>query len=145
MRQYSHSWPVLHPVLQLSWFKSINNDAYEHAKEVLEYHYSKYTKTMPTLAAPPPPNVSSSTLDNSFLASIACCPITSTSTAAAQCRYVSCGCDGETLRSNPWHLGCQGILWLGWIKGIEVPIQWVSVVAKVLGKLHVKLTCIRLW
>ena len=53
-------------------------------KEVLEYHYSEYAETMPTLAAPPLPNVSSSTSDNLFLASIAPRPIASTSTAAAQ-------------------------------------------------------------
>ena len=39
---------------------------------------------MPTSAAPPPSNVSSSTSDNSFLASIARCPIASTATAATQ-------------------------------------------------------------
>lgn len=36
------------------------------------------------LAAPPPTNISSSTSDNSFLASITHCPIASTSTAATQ-------------------------------------------------------------
>lgn len=84
MAQYSLALPVLHPALRLSWFKSIDNDAYERAKEVLEYHYSEYAETMPTSVAPPSTNVSSSTSDNSFLASIARRPIASTSTPAAQ-------------------------------------------------------------
>jgi len=36
---------VCHPALCLSWFRSLDKDSYNHAKEVFEYHLQEYQAT----------------------------------------------------------------------------------------------------
>lgn len=79
----SHSL-VLHPALRLSWFKSIDDDTYERAKDVFEYHFREYEESMPTSATPPSTSAPQPAHDNSFLASIARRPTASSSTAVTQ-------------------------------------------------------------
>jgi len=62
---------VCHPALHLSWFRSIDNDSYNRAKEVFEYHLQEYQTTSPELA-PLQPASDRPAESNSFLASIAC-------------------------------------------------------------------------
>jgi hypothetical protein len=73
---------VCHPALCLSWFRSIDDDSYNCAKEVFEYHLQEYQATSPELASLQP--VSDWPAEsNSFLASIACCLLSLLLTAAA--------------------------------------------------------------
>ena len=62
---------VCHPALRLSWFKSINDDSYYHAKEVCEYHLQEYQAAAPEPAPPQPASDRPAAGSNSFLASIA--------------------------------------------------------------------------
>jgi len=62
---------VCHPVLRLSWFRSINNDSYYRAKEVFEYHLQEYQATTPESAPLQPASDRPATGSNTFLASIA--------------------------------------------------------------------------
>jgi hypothetical protein len=61
---------VLHPALRLSWFKSINNDSYERAKDVFAYHFHEYEANAPVSTPQPTPGPQPTT-SNSFLANIA--------------------------------------------------------------------------
>jgi len=61
---------VCHPALRFSWFRSINDDSYDRAKEVFEYHLQEYQAT--TLEPAPPQSGSDRPAESdSFLASIA--------------------------------------------------------------------------
>jgi hypothetical protein len=73
---------VCHPALHLSWFKSINSDLYDHAKEVFKYHFEEYQASIsePTLSQPV--SELASTGSKSFLASIAHCSSSLLSTVA---------------------------------------------------------------
>jgi hypothetical protein len=78
--EYFHIYPkallqlmdltVCHPALCLSWFRLINSDSYDHAKEVFEYHFQEYQASIPE---PDPSQQASEPVESkSFLASIAC-------------------------------------------------------------------------
>lgn len=72
---------VLHPASRLSWFKSIDDDSYERAKTVFEYHFEEYQATTPASTSQPTP-VPQPTGANSFLANIARRSSASVTTAA---------------------------------------------------------------
>src|ERR1700720_2053388 len=61
---------VCHPALRLSWFRSIDDDSYNRAKEVFEYHLQEYQSNSPE-PAPLQPVSDQPAESNSFLASIA--------------------------------------------------------------------------
>ena len=61
---------VCHPALHLSWFRLIDDDSYNRAKEVFDYHLQEYQSTSPELASLQPVS-DQPTESNSFLASIA--------------------------------------------------------------------------
>jgi len=61
---------VCHPALRLSWFRSIDDDSYNRAKEVFEYHLQEYQSNSPE-PAPLQPVSDRPAESNSFLASIA--------------------------------------------------------------------------
>ncbi|KAH9024612.1 hypothetical protein EDB85DRAFT_1894233 [Lactarius pseudohatsudake] len=62
---------VCHPALRLSWFKSIDSDSYDRAKEVFEYHLQEYQATATPEPAAPQPASGQPVEPDSFLASIA--------------------------------------------------------------------------
>jgi hypothetical protein len=61
---------VCHPALHLSWFRLIDDDSYNHAKEIFEYHLQEYQATTPEPAQPQSGSDRPAESD-SFLASIA--------------------------------------------------------------------------
>ena len=61
---------VCHLALHLSWFGSIDDDSYDHAKEVFEYHLQEYQATAPE-PAQPQSGSDRPAESNSFLVSIA--------------------------------------------------------------------------
>jgi hypothetical protein len=62
---------VLHPALRLSWFKSIDDDSYERAKDVFTYHFHEYEASTPVSTPQPTLRPGPHSISDSFLANIA--------------------------------------------------------------------------